>query len=820
MIIRPLFRTIALTSTAFAAVACGGGGSSSSGGVTPPPAPVADTAAPAVTFNPTTLSLTGGTTGTASVTATDNTGVTTGPTVSCTNGGTFAGGTFTAPVVTTSTTSACTATAGDAAGNSGTATLTVTISPDSEAPAVSFSAATLTLDSGETAASALSATDNVAILGSPDVSCTNGGSFAGGTFTAPSVSVDTTVVCTATVSDEAGNTSEATLTATVIAEVIVPDTEPPVITFNPATLTVASGSTGTSTLSVTDDSGETLTPTIVCTNGGSFEESTFTPPIVTEDTEVVCTATATDAAGNSNTADLTVNVTPQPTTITLSGSVTFDHVPFNVSTNGLDYNSITQDPVPGVTVEILSSTDAVLDTTVTDANGGYSFQVDPNTDVRLRVKAEMVNNDGAQWEVRVIDNTSDDALYATQGNLVNTTGTNQIRNLNIFSGWNGTSYNPIRAAAPFAILAPIYESIQRIVAVDPDVVFPSIDFNWSTNNRAGFNDNLSFEQNIANGDIGTSSYVSSTADDRRILILGDANNDTDEYDEHVVIHEWGHYFEDQLSRSDSIGGLHGPEDRLDPRVALGEGFGNALSGMLTDDPFYRDSRGASQSTGFEINVESNNYDNEGWFNEGSVQSILYDIYDSESDLPDGLTAGLEPIYNVLTSESYRNTEFFTTIFLFLEQYRASNSGDVSALNTISSAQSISGTNAQGAGETNNGRIPTSLPLYNNVSVNGSATEVCVNNAAGDINKLGNRTYITFNVTSPGPHTISVNRSSGSSSSDPDFSVFSSGTFLGSALSGANNSETASANLTTAGLHLIDLSDFDDGDVCFNVTITR
>ena len=814
MIIRPLYRTLALSSMSFALVACGGGGSSSSGGVTPPP-PVADTTSPAVTFNPSTLSLTGGTTGAASLTATDNTGVTTGPTVSCTNGGTFAGGTFTAPVVTTSTTSDCTATAGDAAGNSGTATLTVTITPDVEAPAVSFSVATITLDSGETAASTLSATDNVAILGSPDVSCTNGGSFAGGTLTAPSVGVDTTVVCTATVSDEAGNTSEATLTAT-----IVPDTEPPSIAFNPATLTVPSGSTGTSTVSVTDNSGGTFAPTISCTNGGSFEGSTFTAPTGTENIEVVCTASAMDAVGNSNTAELTVNVTPPPASVTISGSVTFDHVPFNTSTNGLNFDAITQDPAPGLTVEAVNSAGTILQSSVTDAQGNYSLSVDPNTDLRIRVKAEMVQTSGAQWDVRVIDNTNADGLYSLQGAIANSGSANSTRNLNAASGLGGTSYTSPRNAGPFAILAPIFESIQRIVAIDPDVVFPSIGFNWSPNNRPGMNGNLSFAQNIANGDIGTSSYVSSTTGDRRILILGDANNDTDEYDEHVVIHEWGHYFEDQLSRSDSIGGLHGQGDRLDPRVALGEGFGNAISGMMTDDPFYRDSFGPSQSSGFEIDVEGNSYFNEGWFNEGSVQSILYDIFDSIDDGPDSLSAGLEPIYNVLTSDSYTSTEFFTTIFLFLEEYRANNAADVSAVNALSTAQSISGTNAQAAGETNNGNIPTALPLYNNITVNGPATELCVNNAAGEINKLGNRIYITFNVTSPGVHTISVNRSSGASSSDPDFSLFRSSTFLGSALSGDNNSEAASANLTTVGQHLIDLSDFNNGDVCFNVTITR
>ena len=230
----------------------------------------------------------------------------------------------------------------------------------------------------------------------------------------------------------------------------------------------------------------------------------------------------------------------------------------------------------------------------------------PNTDVRIRVKAELVQTSGAQWNVRVVDNTSGDAPYALQGALANSGTTDTTRNLNASSGWGGSSYTSTRAAAPFAILAPIYESMQRIVAVDPDVVFPAIDFNWSVNNRPGMNPNVSFEQNLANGDIGTSSYVTSSNGDRRVLILGDANNDTDEYDEHVVIHEWGHYFEDQLSRSDSIGGPHGLADRLEARVALGEGFGNALSGMMTDDPFYRDSFGPAQGSGFFINVENNN----------------------------------------------------------------------------------------------------------------------------------------------------------------------------------------------------------------------
>ena len=104
--------------------------------------------------------------------------------------------------------------------------------------------------------------------------------------------------------------------------------------------------------------------------------------------------------------------------------MTFDHVPFNTSTNGLNFGAITQDPAPGLTVEAVNAAGTVLQSSVTDAEGNYSLAVDPNTDVRIRVLAEMVQTSGAQWDVRVIDNTSADVLYALQGAIVNSGSAN------------------------------------------------------------------------------------------------------------------------------------------------------------------------------------------------------------------------------------------------------------------------------------------------------------------------------------------------------------------------------------------------------------
>jgi len=493
-------------------------------------------------------------------------------------------------------------------------------------------------------------------------------------------------------------------------------------------------------------------------------------------------------------------------------------VPLNTTTNGLNYAATSQAPARGVTVEVLNSAGTVLQTGVTDSAGDYSFTISSNTDIRIRAKAEMVQTSGAQWDVRVIDNTSSNALYTIAGSLASSGTVNSTRNLNAASGWGGSSYTTTRAAAPFAILNPIYDSLQKIVAVDPDVVFPPANFNWSVNNRAA-------NGSLANGEIGTSSYRGNG----QLYILGDDDSDTDEYDDHVVVHEWGHYFEDQLSRSDSIGGSHSGGQELDMRVAMGEGFGNALSGIMTDDPFYRDSNNAQQASGFSINVETNRP--AGWFDESTVQSVIYDIYDTASDGDDTLSLGLAAIYEVFTAQSYIDQPGFTSIFSFLAELRAQQANSAADIDTFATARGINSTAADGSGETNSGSTYSTtpvykLPVYKQATVNGSAVEVCSVNNAGDYNKLGNRDYVTFTATAA-THTLTMTRASGATSRDPDFIVYKNGVVVVRAESAPGESETTTVTLT-AGEHVIDAYDFRNagqgqgtpGDACYNFTITR
>ena len=155
--------------------------------------------------------------------------------------------------------------------------------------------------------------------------------------------------------------------------------------------------------------------------------------------------------------------------------------------------------------------------------------------MRIRVSAQLLQTDGANWNVRVTDNTNGNALYVTQGELFVGSENGSERNFHLASGWDGTAYSETRAAGPFAILDAIYDTVQKFAAVDTSINFPSLEIRWSPNNSVA-------SGNYNEGDIGTSFYTNGT-----IYILGKENEDSDEYDRHIIIHEWGHYFEDTIS---------------------------------------------------------------------------------------------------------------------------------------------------------------------------------------------------------------------------------------------------------------------------------
>lgn len=533
-------------------------------------------------------------------------------------------------------------------------------------------------------------------------------------------------------------------------------------------------------------------------------------------------------------------------TVTVSGKITFDRLAFSTTPRGgLDPNNPIESPARQVTVQARSGSTTVA-TTTTDANGDYSFTVPANTDIFIRARAEMIKSGSAPtWTFAVRDNTAADAIYAIDGATFNTGTANVTRNLRAPSDWNGSSYNAGRRAAPFAILDTVYQTKQLILGANPSAQFPPLDLFWSEDNKA----TLPFCPD--NGNIGTSFYARGQRDECTnqraplpdgIYILGflpNANTgDTDEYDSHVIAHEFGHYFEDRFSRSDSIGGRHGLGDSLDLRVAFGEGWGNAFGAMALNEPQYRDSfDGVIQDSGF--NLESDPVTNPGWFSEASVGQFLWDVFDSGAEPNDNVALGFTPIYTVMLSDQIE-TDALTSIYSFATSLIARNAGAAGAISRLLDIQGIESTpDAFGAGESNPGgdTDPRALPVYQELQLNVPQTSVCSASFAGskDIsldgnvipNKLGNHRFFRFQNDIARLVTITAQGAAPTvgtvAATDPDIYVFRGGdaVLIGDDSGGV---ETISGQQLPAGIYVIDVFDFDTTGTnqpprCMTVSIT-
>ncbi len=487
--------------------------------------------------------------------------------------------------------------------------------------------------------------------------------------------------------------------------------------------------------------------------------------------------------------------------VQVAGVATFASVPNNSATGGLDYSATTLKAVRGATIQAIAG-NTVVATATTSAEGAYALNVPANSNFFLRLRAEMVNTQGAAtWNIAVKDNTAGNALWVVDGAASAVGSANTKRSISAGSGWTGTSYTGARSAGPFAILDTIYASMQLITSVQSKAQFPALNVYWSPNN-------IATRGNLSAGEIGTS-FFSTAAEtsaagsllSRSIYILGRQDSDTDEYDSSIVAHEFGHYLESAFAKSNSLGGPHGPQDKLDPTVAFSEGWGNAWSGMARGNSNYADSSGPRQGPGILFSLGNVPADAErGWYREDSIDSSLFKLFTSQ---------GFAPIWLAMTGSSKASQDALSTVFSFAAAVRSAGDAAVStALNGFLSAQAIftgAGADQWGTGETNNGGTANNLPLYIPLALN-TAVQTCLNktNLAGNFpNKLGSVKYYRVALPISGPRTVSASFSGGR---DIDFEVFQKGVLRVNATSESSTSEIANVVLD-AGEAVIRVSDF-------------
>ncbi len=570
--------------------------------------------------------------------------------------------------------------------------------------------------------------------------------------------------------------------------------------------------------------------TAVTLTNAATSQPTFPAPTVAAATTLTFSLIVTDNLGSASVA-ATVTVTVNPAAAgntNVTGNITFARVPFATDAQdpnrGLWYAGPVQQPARGVIVRALNaSTQAVLATASTDDLGNYSLSVASNTNINIQVVARMLRDNTQalpRWDVRVQDGDTGNNPYTYIDPMSFNSSAGTAHNVAIPTGISAAGGAPgARPSGPFAVLDTIYQGIQTIRGVAPTTNFPALIVSW--------------------GNVNNSTFFSS-GPTQYIELTSNLAADTDEFDQHVIAHEFGHYIEHNFSRADNIGGAHGRGDKLDPRVAFGEGFGYAFAGIVLNDPVARDSgndNGDFWSGNF--NVETNPptsmvgapFDDYGcWCSESSVYSILWDLYDSAADANDGIAMGFAPMWEVLIG-AQRITPAYTTIFSFISALKTARPADAGAINTLVSAQNIDATSidAFATGETH---VPTNvsaadvLPLYTTITASGTPVVVRNVNDAGIYNKVGNHRFLRFTPTSSGSITVTLN-SSNPNSPDPDFRMQRAGTFLLIEEDPPPQPETGSVSVTNGTTYILDVYDCANG--CgnnqgttpgdFNLTVT-
>lgn len=493
---------------------------------------------------------------------------------------------------------------------------------------------------------------------------------------------------------------------------------------------------------------------------------------------------------------------PQTGTFTVTGTVTYDFVPATYSvasdTGTLNFAASTQRPVRNAQVRVLEGT-AVLAMTNTSNTGTYSLTFTATGAGALTVQVLARTSTPA---ITIQDNTANNAIWAIGANVPTGGGT---LNMRATHGWTGSSYSPTqRTAAPFAILDSMYGAASAFLAVRPTLSFPLLRVNWSPNNTTDTNG--PFEQ----GFIGTSYFQ-----DGEIWIVGKDGVDTDEYDNHVIVHEWGHYFEAALSRSDSLGGNHTSGDILDPRDAFSEGWGNAAAGMLTGDPLYVDTYftgtgGNIDAFGWDAETDSNPTDDPspGSFSESTVMRVLYDAWDSTNEGGfDTATVGLGPICDAFTT-GHRTNDAFTTIASLMSTLKVQSGVNATSINTLLAHYNVGAvTTAFGDGDPPLRAmfVTATLPLNQTVMLNGRE----------DYNFASQNKY--FVVTGNGARiTVTAN-----SSRDVGIGAYRQGAEVGYSDNGVSGSESFNFMSTNGAVYMINLVGYGtfNGNYSSTISIT-
>lgn len=298
---------------------------------------------------------------------------------------------------------------------------------------------------------------------------------------------------------------------------------------------------------------------------------------------------------------------------TVEGAVQYEKIP--ATAHGLDLSHPRDVPVAQMRVELRDASDSsrVIAKGTTDDGGAYRFDVPDGTgQVALFIFA-------LTGKIQVGDPDTERLYVVGTDPFDPTSPPGQV-----------VIPDQDRLSGPFNILADIQRANRVLAETDPTLPVGDTQLTifWSPTNQDG-----------TYFDIG-----SNTA-----WVLGGRDEDSDEFDDSVIIHEYGHYVAKRYSRDDTPGGEHYLGDMLDPRLAWSEGWANFFAQAVLGTPIYIDTMGTrgADVLSFDLSQEVADGDTPGYWSEDSVGSALWSIYSDAGTDSGHLGLGMKPILAVL-----------------------------------------------------------------------------------------------------------------------------------------------------------------------------
>ncbi len=336
-------------------------------------------------------------------------------------------------------------------------------------------------------------------------------------------------------------------------------------------------------------------------------------------------------------------------------------------------------PIRRAEVQVFNQNGSSIQCGETDGAGNVSLQLPSSSSThRIRVYSRSSNS---YLNASVLDAPESNTLYYVEVSFTPDSSKSVTVNAPATGNIEGGAFN---------ILDRLLDANDFLRnKVSGFTVAPKVSAYW----QKGFNPNSYFGSPSS----GVSFYLPSYS---RLFILGGIggdvdSEDTDHFDDSVILHEYGHFLEDLYSITDSPGGAHSGNKMIDPRLAWSEGWGNFFQAAVRGSDDYIDSYGVLTSAGgsgggifFDIPLENPESGCASWesgcdkptrayegnFREFAVARFFWDVFDSggtDSDA-DGVNDEFSELWDIFTNTStgLKNTsEEFRNAGLVVENYQ-------------------------------------------------------------------------------------------------------------------------------------------------------